>query len=633
MKVSGSHPAWAALVAAFALCALPSCELLAGKGGGTETEVLGRAVNPDGSPVALARVTLRPADYLADLVSTERAAPGSKDTVTDAQGRFNLGKLPAGEYRVEISGSESRGSIHDFFQATEGKGLRLDPDTLRLRGSVIGAFAPDSESRSSSFVQVFGMERLVKADPAGNFILYNLPRGSYAIRCSNLQPFRRDAVSRNIQVASGQQTAIDPVVLATEAKLAFRVDAAGLDIIGLDSTNPLIMDNELWDNGVDNEYVWAKASSGALDLRGNIVTNDHTDSSTVDEQLRKGQKELRQARLAGFAGIPDLVAGAPAPLTWPASGILEDIAAGSSPGSDLIVAEARKATPEKPLLVVVGGPLTTVAQAWLTDPTIASRMVVASVFTYTMQTKDSVANYLVARKCRYVQWGRNYKWMGAHDTSLAASVPLSRMGERVRKYLMSNGTKLPLGDIAPVAYLFRRGLWTGADMVKVSRSMEVGPASDISFDFLDIPASANAWQGYQEEFYAALADKRAYHTFAVPGRLEAEAYVGMAKVTGLVIDSSAGSEGVEYASGSWSESNLEPTAAAAYKVTVRYRSSAGAKLAISIGAGVPVEVPLAPSVGWAETVLPALPLATGAQVLRLTVSDGSASMDWLDFSP
>lgn len=618
--------------------AFAGCDLFAGKGGGTETEskvVAGRAVNTDGSPAVLARVSLRPADYLADLVSTEHGDPGSKDTVTDAHGRFDLGELPPGDYRIEIAGSESRGSIHDFALAA-GKGLKLDPDTLRQRGSILGSFAPDSESQLSSFVQVFGMERLVTADRAGNFILYNLPQGSYDIRCSGLQPFRREAVRRGIKVESGKQTVIDPVTLAKEAKLEFRIDSSGLEIIGLDSTNPVILDNERWDNGVENEYVWAKASLGALDLRGNIVTNDHRNGSTVADQVKRGQNELRQARQAGFTGIPDLVGGAQARLEWPASGKLEDIKAGTSAGSDLIVAEARKATPEKPLLVVVGGPLTTVAQAWLTDPTIASRMVVAGIFSYTLQNYDSAANYLVARKCRFVQWGRTYTWMGVHDTSLVSKVPLSRMGERTRQFLLPRTTTLPLGDISPVAYLFRRGLWKSADMVKVSRTIEVRPASDINFDFLDIPAAGNDWQGYQDEFYATMGDMRAYHPVAVPGRLEAEGFVGMNGIGGvgyIVIDSATGGEGANCSPGDWMDYRIEPATAGDFKATARYRAGGGAKLLFSLG-GQPAfaELVLPPSPDWAEAVLPALPLAAGTHTLRVTVTE-NANLDWIDFSP
>ncbi|MDB5105095.1 MAG: hypothetical protein JWP91_2784 [Fibrobacteres bacterium] len=628
-----------AFTALLAVCLCACVERVAGKGGGTETEsnVAGLAVNPDGSPSVGARVILRPADYLADPVSAEDTGSRRQETVTDSHGRFKLRELPAGDYRIEIAGSESGGSIRDFSLRADGQGMRLPADTVKPRGSIKGAFAPDSEAQLARFIQVFGMERLVKADPSGGFILYNLPEGEYAIRCSSLQPFRRDAVRRGISVKSGEQTTITAVQLEKEAKLAFTVDGGGLRIEGLDSTNPVILDNERWDNGVENEYVWAKASAGSLDLRGNIVTADLKSAvNTVPDQVARGQAELRGARNAGLQGIPDLVGGASARLVSPASGRLEDIKASPSPGSDLIVAEARKATPEKPLVVVVGGPLTTVAQAWLTDPTIAPRMVVAGVFSYSLQNNDSIANYLVAKNCRFVQWGRTYTWGGKPDTARIAQVPLSRMGERVRAYLSGNKDRMSFGDLAPVAFLFRRGAWMGANMVKVSSTLEVQPASDITFDFLDIPFGANDWPAYEEEFYRALSDPAAYHPIAeAPGRFEAEGLSGGAAVGGLPVDSvTAGVDGIGFSANGSADYKLTVSKAGAYRMTVRYRTGGGARIAISAAGGAVLgELPLPASYAWAEAVLDSLPLEAGPLTLRVTGIGGSFNLDWMDLRP
>lgn len=607
------------------------CELLAGKGGGTETEsnvVAGRAVNEDGSSAILARVTVRPADYLQDLVSTDAVSKRIRDTVTDASGHFSLDSLPAGEYRIEIAGSEARGAIRDFALALDGEGLALDADTLKARGSVRGSFAPDSEAQLTRFVQVFGMERMVIADRAGEFILYNLPEGVYDIRCSSLQPFRRDAVLRGIEVRSGETIEIPTVKLEREAKLGFTVDSVGLKIEGLDSDNPVVLDNERWDNGVENEYIWAKASLGTLDLRGNIVTNDfNAGVRTLTPQLAAGSEELRLARLAGLEGIPDLVAGAAERLRLPASGRLEDIEPLPSAGSDLIVAEARKATPEKPLLVVAGGPLTTVAQAYLTDPSIAPRMVVAGIFSYSIQAKDSIANYLVAKKCRFVQWGRTYSWDGKADTTRLREIPPSRMGENLQGYLSANTGKLPFGDLAPVAYLFNRGLWKTAQMVKVSSVLEVQAASNISFDFLDIPASANDWLAYNPEFFATLSDPAAYHPKPVPGSLEAEGYIGRSGISGIPYDSAAGSAGITIPAGAYAEYRIEAGSAGRYGVAIRYRCGAGGRLSIGL-ADQPAlsETDLPATIPWREMPVDSVSLPAGTSILRLTSAAGKIDL-------
>ncbi len=606
---------------------------VAGKGGGTETEskVAGRAVNDDGSPAIFASVRLRPSDYLEDLVSTEEISARRKDTVTDGRGNFSIKGLPAGDYRVEIAGSEARGYIHDF-TIHDSELVQLGADTVKPRGSIMGTFAPDSEAQLTRFVQVFGMERLITADHAGGFVVYNLPEGVYSIRCSSLQPFRRDAARHGIVVHSGQQTTISAVQLEKEAKLTFSVDAVGLRIGGIDGTNPFILDNERWDNGVENEYIWTKASLGLLDLRGNIVTNDHRSAlPSIPAHLAFGREELRLAQLSGIRNIPDLVPGAVARLVLPASGRIEDIQPAPSAGSDLIVAEARKATPEKPLVVVAGGPLTTVAQAYLTDPSIASRMVVAGVYTYSIQSADTVANYLVAKKCRFLQWGRNYVWGGRSDTTRSKDIPLTRMGEKVRTYLSVNLGKLPFGDLAPAAFMANRGLWKTAQMVKVSSTLEVQPASDITFDFLDIPEAANDWPAYTDEFFSTLANPDAYAPKSVPGSIPAEGYLSRAGVTAIAFDSTLASGGVTYAPGAYTEYRLATAAAGKFSVTLHYRASQGAHLSLGSPGHAPLsEGDLPATLRWSDAVLDSVPLDTGITILRVTATGGRIDLTGLD---
>jgi hypothetical protein len=597
------------------------------KGGGTETES-GVAVNRNGSPAAYARVVVRPADYLQDLVSTEAGGPTRKEAVTDQLGRFSFKGLPAGDYRLEIAGTEAFGAIHDFTLAHDSEGVQLATDTLKPPGSIRGNFVTDSDGQLTRFVQVFGMERLITADLEGGFIIYNLPEGVYDIRCSSLQPFRRDAVRRGIKVLSGKQTDISSVQLEKVAKLTFSVDSLGLKIGGVDGGNPVIYDNERWDNGVDNEYVWAKASLGSFRLLGNIVTNDHRNSQpSIAAQLAAGREELRLAQLAGLRNIPDLVEGAPERLVMAASGRVEDIKPKASPGSDLIVAEARKATPEKPLVVVAGGPLTTVAQAYLTDSSIVTNMVVMGVFTYSIQEADSLANYLVAKKCRFVQWGRTYIWAGKADTARSKEIPLTRMGEKVRTYLNNGYAKLSFGDMAQIAFLSDRRLWETAQVVKVSSKLQVQPASDLTFDFLDIPEAANNWPGYTEEFYSTLADAEAYAPKAVPGAIPAEGYQGRANVTAIPFDTALASGGVSYPTGAWTEYRVTTAAAGKFAVGLRYRSSAGGRMSIGVpGRAALAEGDLPANARWSDASLDSIALEAGTTSLRVTATAGKIDL-------
>lgn len=239
------------------------------------------------------------------------------------------------------------------------------------------------------------------------------------------------------------------------------------------------------------------------------------------------------------------------------------------------MAEARKATPEKPLIVVVGGPLTTVAQAYLTDPSIATRMVVAGIYSFTINGFDSTANYVVAKKCRFVEWGLGYVWGGALDTARLAEIPASIMGQNIRAQLIGPRTRLNFGDLAPAAYLFSKRAWKSADMVKVSSKMVIQPASDITFDFLSIPSDGNDFDRFQDEVLATFSDINVYSPKALPGSVPAEGYIGNSGTGLFALDSAAGTNGVSYPLGAWSEYRVSVAAAGNYAATFLYRCGAG----------------------------------------------------------
>lgn len=80
------------------------------------------------------------------------------------------------------------------------------------------------------------------------------------------------------------------------------------------------------------------------------------------------QKALEVVELCGKTGKVTVKPGAPLPMT-------DDSTPAVSEGAQLIVDEAKKATPEKPLYLLFGGPLTDVASAWLMDPGISKNVI------------------------------------------------------------------------------------------------------------------------------------------------------------------------------------------------------------------------------------------------------------------
>ena len=171
------------------------------------------------------------------------------------------------------------------------------------------------------------------------------------------------------------------VALAQATAVRYEIAEDRLQIEGLGKDCPLLYDNDWWFDTPDKSYLWAKASLGQADLRGNIVTRDMWDWQKgylyrLQQGMDDAEKSVGIARRSGLKNIPDPVPGCDRAFERPASGEVGDTKIVQSKGSELIVAEARKATSDKPLVIFVGGPLNTVANAYLIDPSIAERIVV-----------------------------------------------------------------------------------------------------------------------------------------------------------------------------------------------------------------------------------------------------------------
>ena len=82
---------------------------------------------------------------------------------------------------------------------------------------------------------------------------------------------------------------------------------------------------------------------------------------------------VRDARHSGFGRIPDPVRGPEGYLQKPPSGHIEDTQPLGAEGSYLIVQEARKAHPRQPLVIVMGGTLTSAADAYLLATPLLTR--------------------------------------------------------------------------------------------------------------------------------------------------------------------------------------------------------------------------------------------------------------------
>lgn len=267
---------------------------------------------------------------------------------------------------------------------------------------------------------------------------------------------------------------------------------------------PIVYDNDWLRDVTDDEYLFAKASLGQADLKGIILTVDSWDDGklyTVEQGLEDFRQDIAIARRSGLRNIPGVTVGADRELVRPESGRVEDTEPVPSAGTDLIVAEARKASPDKPLVVIVGGPLITVAGAYLTDPAIADRMVVLMTDIDGYNGSDPWANEVVATRCKLVNFGADRLWWpqrpeppvmppgrfeGLPDTEV------TREMERVAEMYWDRSTRRErpdrddgFGDGAGTLLLFKPETWLEVQDVQVTGAWSHRDVSDGPYHYLD----------------------------------------------------------------------------------------------------------------------------------------------------
>jgi hypothetical protein len=287
---------------------------------------------------------------------------------------------------------------------------------------------------------------------------------------------------------------------------------------GVGPDNPIIYDNDWWFDVFDNNYLWAQASLGKAKLRGNIVSRDMWDWQkgyhySFEQSWKDAENALKLARESGLQDIPDLTRGSDQVLVRPASGRIEDTVPHPTPGSRLIVAEAKRASPQKPLLVIAGGPQTTVANALLTNPEIASNLVAFNLtVTGGYNGKDGWSAYIVAMRARSVDWGGGVFWDkdSVFEPRHFDPLPDNPFTADMKRFIRTDlGRANQLGDGAPLVWLFEPKCWTGAEVRRAEfqgTTMRYGPVAPAEKgDVLVIPKAQTDLRTCRQEFFRVMA--------------------------------------------------------------------------------------------------------------------------------
>ncbi len=235
-----------------------------------------------------------------------------------------------------------------------------------------------------------------------------------------------------------------------------------VQLAGIGPSNPIVLDVNGCAGSVACGYLAAKATRGQADLRGLIATGEQAagDVQAYADMLTR----------YGFTGIPVVAAGSPEPST-------------PSPGSDLIVAEAKGASAEQPLLVLTAWPGTTVAAAYLTDPGIADSVVVA-MSGAPADTEDATAEMVRGgfRTILADQPGGPHREAGARDRIERELPPGELRDALLGNQAISEGDIV--GDAAFALYLHRPYTW---------RAVEERESGTLALTAFDLPEARNEW--------------------------------------------------------------------------------------------------------------------------------------------
>ncbi len=141
--------------------------------------------------------------------------------------------------------------------------------------------------------------------------------------------------------------------------------------------NSVIYDNDDHRDVYTDEYLLALSSIGEIDLMAMITTYS---AKEYDEFVLGREQILKLAKDSGLKNLPQLFSGTNNKLERPKNNLIEDTKRLEIDASYFIVELANRSEDSKPIVVICGGQLTSIANAYLIDTTIADRIIVMGVF-------------------------------------------------------------------------------------------------------------------------------------------------------------------------------------------------------------------------------------------------------------
>jgi hypothetical protein len=205
-----------------------------------------------------------------------------------------------------------------------------------------------------------------------------------------------------------------------------------------DNTCPVVYDNDDADDMYTDEYLLSLASAGNITLKGMSTTSGGWVEPLFPDIVFNFQWDLSgrgeivsKALRSGMNNLPMPIVGSGVALVQPGSGVIEDTVPVDTPGARQIITEAHNTTTNKPLVVIMGGPHTTLASAYLLDNSITSTVVMAAQsggpgenqLQDFNDTADRWSTMIVVQRFRAVLFGPVFNQAALVNKSLLTNLP------------------------------------------------------------------------------------------------------------------------------------------------------------------------------------------------------------------
>jgi hypothetical protein len=248
---------------------------------------------------------------------------------------------------------------------------------------------------------------------------------------------RESAVVRSVGTTSALMS-----VLAMAAAGCTKTYDAGSNSshtsLPVDERNPIVLLNDSVSDNWQGEYAVLLANGGGPKLVG-IVVDTSPNWSNITDNVTGWRNLVKAADGSHLQNIPAPYASIGDPLTRPASGVIGDTVANNSEGANRIRDLANEyGLPYRPLVVVTGGRLTDVADAYLIDHSVKDRVVVVSSLGSLTSTggamgppngeMDPWADTIVTARFRYVQVSAFYDQLTDVPASRVSELPANDFG-------------------------------------------------------------------------------------------------------------------------------------------------------------------------------------------------------------